>query len=319
MAEVLINALDAGNPLFLKNNDHYNVPIIGFKLIGTENYKMLSTAIKIALTEAFNVVSREESHRGLHPRSGSDSRNKVHPAAFVVKSNNYRGSDFKKGNNNNSSNKGLNSNLLCKNCGLIGHTIERCYEIIGYPTEAQKSASTSSGSTTFDTPFTKYQMMKILSLINEKPSGSANANMAGMRPTFFNENAFFNLHFEKFFCTQTCSYMYNLSVGWIIDLLANQHLIDSAKNMFNVTDISSLNLTVGHLNDTLAKISAIGNLRLTANVVLFDVLVVHEFNIVGLSNSAFVCHVSKQLWHNRLGHPVEQVLSILRDHVHLDL
>ncbi|GJU54522.1 hypothetical protein Tco_1228236, partial [Tanacetum coccineum] len=267
MAEVLINALDARNPLFLKNNDHYNVPIIGFKLIGTENYKMLSTAIKIALTgknkfrfvnvysqiaskvweeleetydqmdgyrefdtltllpaytcdahegvlrhnhllrllqflmglndvyqnirsnifardllldvkEAFNVVSMEESHRGLHPRSGSDFRNKVHPAAFVVKSNNYRGSDFKKGNNNNSSNKGPNSNLLCKNCGLIGHTIERCYEINGYPTEAQNSASTSSGSTNFDTPFTKYQMMKILSLINEKPSGSANANMA---------------------------------------------------------------------------------------------------------------------------------------------
>ncbi|GKD35471.1 hypothetical protein Tco_1250980 [Tanacetum coccineum] len=109
--------------------------------------------------------------------------------------------------------------------------------------------------------------------------------------------------------------------------------------MFNVTNISSLNLTVGHPNGTLAKISAIGNLRLTANVVLFDVLVVHEFNdlnliktlgtsseavgfylfdvdqsgkyIVGLSNSAFVCYVSKQLWHNRLGHPVEQVLSIL--------
>ncbi|GKB84829.1 ribonuclease H-like domain-containing protein [Tanacetum coccineum] len=463
MAAVTINALDAGNPLFLQNNDHSNVPIIGFKLTGTENYKMWSTAMKIALVgknkfgfvdgtcvkpvtspvlaqqwercnaivlgwilsslspelylgqvysqiasevwdkleetydkmdgsvifnvihkinglkqgelsvpeyyhklnslwrefdtltllpactcaahegvlkhnqlvmlmmflmglndvyqnirsnilardplpdvkEAFNVVSREESHRGLHSGSGSSSGNKVQPAAFVFKSNNYKGNDFKKGNsnNNNSSNRGPNPNLLCKNYGLIRHTIERCYEIIGYPigfnrnlnlpwqggnsntkvfngnSEAQMGASSSSGSTNFDTPFTKDQMMKILSLINEKPTGNASANMAGMRPTFYNGNAMFNLHFEKFFSTQTCSYMYDLSVGWIIDLGANQHFTVSTKNMFNVTDISGLNLTVGHPNGTLAKISAIGNLRLTSNVVLFDVLVIPEYNV----------------------------------------
>ncbi|GKB29612.1 ribonuclease H-like domain-containing protein [Tanacetum coccineum] len=256
--------------------------------------------------EAFNVVSREESHRGLHSGSGSSSGNKVQPAAFVVKPNNYKGNDFKKGNsnNNNSSNRGPNPNLLCKNYGLIEHTIERCYEIIGYPagfkrnlnlsrqggnsntkvfngnSEAQKGASSSSGSTNFDTPFTKDQMMKILSLINEKPTGNASANMAGMRPTFYNGNAMFNLHFEKFFSAQTCSYMYNLSMGWIIDSGANQHFTVSTKNMFNVTDISGVNLTVGHPNGTLAKISAIENLRLTSNVVLFDVLVIPEYNAV---------------------------------------
>nr|GEU62605.1 putative reverse transcriptase, RNA-dependent DNA polymerase, Gag-polypeptide of LTR copia-type [Tanacetum cinerariifolium] len=42
--------------------------------------------------------------------------------------------------------------------------------------------------------------------------------------------------------------------------------------MFNVIDVSNLNLTVGHLNGTLAKITVVGNLRLTPNVVLFDVL-----------------------------------------------
>ncbi|GJS39350.1 ribonuclease H-like domain-containing protein [Tanacetum coccineum] len=255
--------------------------------------------------EAFNVVSKKESHRGLHAGSGSGFGNTVQHATFVVKSINYKGNDFKRGNNNNSSNKGPNPNLLCKNCGLISHTIERCYEIIGYPVgfkrnlilvrhggnsnrnsngkafngnvEAQRGASTSSGSTNFLIPFTKDHMMKILSLINKKPSRSVNASMASMRPTFFNKNAFFNLHFEKFFCAQTCSYMYNLSVGWIIDSGANQYLIDSTKNMFNVIYQAS-NLTIGHPNGTLANIYAIGNLRLNANVVLFDVLVVPEYN-----------------------------------------
>ncbi|GJX40419.1 RNA-directed DNA polymerase, eukaryota, reverse transcriptase zinc-binding domain protein, partial [Tanacetum coccineum] len=93
--------------------------------------------------EAFNVISREESHRGLHPGSW-----------------------------------------------LIGHTIERCYKIIGY--------------------------------------------RAGFK--------------------------------------RNPNLVRRG-----------LNLIVGHLNGTLAKIYAIGNLRLTANVVLFDVLFVLEYNVILLS------------------------------------
>nr|GEW03430.1 ribonuclease H-like domain-containing protein [Tanacetum cinerariifolium] len=279
--------------------------------------------------EAFNVVSRKEYHRGLHSGSGSSSGNKVQPTVFV---------------GGNSNTKVFNGN-----------------------SEAPNGASCSFGSTNFDTPFTKDQMMKILSLINEKPIGNASANMACMRLTFYNCNAMFNLHFEKFFSAQTCSYMYNLSVGWIIDSGANRHFNVSTKNMFNVNDIFGLNLIVGHPDGTLAKISAIGNLRLTSNVVLFDVLVILEYNIsimsvhklikdsklfvgfdetkcyiqdlnlvktvgtgseasglylfdedqsgkptLGLSNSSFVCHTSKKLWHSRLGHPADQVLSILK-------
>ncbi|GJS10904.1 hypothetical protein Tco_0367700 [Tanacetum coccineum] len=136
---------------------------------------------------------------------------------------------------------------------------------------------------------------------------------SGMRPTFLNGNVFFNLHFKMFLCAQSCSYI--------------------------------LNLIVGHPNGTLAKIIAIGNLRLTSNIVLFDVLVVPEYcdlNLVktmgtgnefsglylfaedkylkskfGLSNSLFVCHVSKQLCCSRLGHPSDQVLSIQSKNSHL--
>ncbi|GJS14226.1 ribonuclease H-like domain-containing protein [Tanacetum coccineum] len=167
--------------------------------------------------EAFNVVSKEESHRGLHPGFGSGSGGKVQPAAFVVKSNNFKRGD------NNTANRGPNPNLLCKHYGLIGHTIESV--------DVQRGAFTSIGSTSFDTPFTKDQMMKIISFINE------------------------NL----------------LKV--LMPIWVNQHLTVSTKNMFGVFDISSLNLTVGHPNGIVAKINAIGNLWLTTNVVLFNVLV----------------------------------------------
>ncbi|GKD09464.1 hypothetical protein Tco_1189149, partial [Tanacetum coccineum] len=29
--------------------------------------------------------------------------------------------------------RGPNPNLTCTNCGLIGHNVDRCYELIGYP------------------------------------------------------------------------------------------------------------------------------------------------------------------------------------------
>jgi hypothetical protein len=49
MTEVLISSLDAGNPLYLHDNDNSNVALVNIKLTGSENYKMWSTAMKIAL------------------------------------------------------------------------------------------------------------------------------------------------------------------------------------------------------------------------------------------------------------------------------
>nr|GEV00728.1 actin-binding, cofilin/tropomyosin type [Tanacetum cinerariifolium] len=48
-------SLDAGNPLYLQPNDHYNVPTVSFKLTGSENYKMWSTAMKYILKREFDI------------------------------------------------------------------------------------------------------------------------------------------------------------------------------------------------------------------------------------------------------------------------
>ncbi|GKE65429.1 ribonuclease H-like domain-containing protein, partial [Tanacetum coccineum] len=181
----------------------------------------------------------------------------------------------------------------------------------GNNVDVSQTASTSTGI--MSASFTNGQMMKLLSLIDEKPAANTNY------------------------------YMYNVTLGWIIDFDANQHMTVSTKNMFNVVDISSLRLTVGHPNGTMAKIAAIGSLKLTKHVVLFDVLVVSEYNdlklrkiartgsesgrlymfdcensgksAAGLCNSGVVCYVSKELWHCRLGHPANQVLLVLSDKI----
>ncbi|GJW26816.1 ribonuclease H-like domain-containing protein [Tanacetum coccineum] len=179
--------------------------------------------------------------------------------------------------------------------------------------------------------FTNDQMMKLMALINDRPSSSIHANMA----------------------------------GWITDSGANQHMTVTTKNMFDITDISDLDLTVGHPNGTLAKIKYVGNLQLSNNVVLYDVLVVPEYcvsllsvhklikdsimfvsfdenkcyiqdvtqnRIMGIGSKTgglylfdqLVCqslgksvgitaYVSKSLWHSRLGHPADQFIDVLHD------
>ncbi|GJV78261.1 hypothetical protein Tco_1509845 [Tanacetum coccineum] len=163
--------------------------------------------------DAYVTMSREESHIGI-PESSSVTEGKINAISFAAKSSN----NFKRGNNNanngyNNShtrsnnnknvNRGSNPNLSCKNCGMIGHTIERCYELIGYPPgfkkvtnpikqtnrfkqgfnanidvksndkqQSARSQNTSSSS------FTPEQMKKLLNLINETSNGSIHANMA---------------------------------------------------------------------------------------------------------------------------------------------
>lgn len=143
---------------------------------------------------AFSIVSREESHLKNGTLSSSSNVTKTQSSTF-----NNRVSDKK--NQNTISNKGRNQNLQCRNCGLKGHLIEKCYKLIGYPKDFKfrnetnndnmrsqnksfsfNSSSVPSGSSSFFSVtsnvtgsgnayyLTSEQYNKLLSLINEKSS-----------------------------------------------------------------------------------------------------------------------------------------------------
>ncbi|GJU85880.1 ribonuclease H-like domain-containing protein [Tanacetum coccineum] len=219
--------------------------------------------------DAFAIISREESHRGI-ASSSSGSVTKPQVSSFVAKSNSWNNNRNKKINNNkrtenSTNNRGPKPNLHCTNCGKIGHTVDICFDIIGYPPGYNKNPGPKpNGPRTFNAnsvssssekgaslSFTNEHMMKLMNLINEAPSGSVQANMAG-RGSFFHSNVFFNLNFKIFYNSN--SVMYKVTLGWIIDSGANQHMTIFTLNMFGIIDITDLNLTVGHPNGTLAKI-----------------------------------------------------------------
>ncbi|GJS79309.1 ribonuclease H-like domain-containing protein [Tanacetum coccineum] len=92
---------------------------------------------------------------------------------------------------------------------------------------------------------------------------------------------------------------------------ANQHLAVSTVGIFNVVNITSLKITVGHPNGTLATISHVENLKMSNNVILYDVLVVPGYcdlkreSVMGTNNEFGGPYL--------LGHPADQVLSALHN------
>nr|GFA19400.1 hypothetical protein [Tanacetum cinerariifolium] len=146
--------------------------------------------------DAFAIISREESHRGI-ASSSSSFVTKPQVFSFVAKSNFWNNNGNKKFDNNkrvrnSTNNRGPNPNLNCTNCGKVGHTVDRCFDIIGYPPGYNKNTGpktnsprtfnanfvSSSSEKCVSLSFTNEQMMKLMNLINEAPSGNVQANMA---------------------------------------------------------------------------------------------------------------------------------------------
>ncbi|GJU41558.1 ribonuclease H-like domain-containing protein [Tanacetum coccineum] len=122
------------------------------------------------------------------------------------------------------------------------------------------------------------QLTRLMNLLNENGVSFANANMSG----------------------------------------ANQHMTVSAKFLINVVAISNLGLIVGHPNGTQAYITKIGDLKLNNNITLYDVLVVPEYTVSLLSVHELSRDNKLTLWHQRLGHPVDPVLDVLKGFLNLD-
>ncbi|GJW14696.1 ribonuclease H-like domain-containing protein [Tanacetum coccineum] len=217
-SDVKISNLDLGNPLHLQTSDFNSNTIISVKLTGTENYRVWDVAMKLAINTRNKTgfpdgTCLKSTYANSDPlsnqwetcnsivgiaSSSSGSVTKPHVSSFVAKSNSWNNNGNKKliitkriGNSTN--NRGPNPSMRCANCGKVGHTVDRCFDIIGYPPGYNKNpGSKPSGPKTLNAnsvsssskkgaslSFTNEQMMKLMNLINEAPSGSVQANMAG--------------------------------------------------------------------------------------------------------------------------------------------
>ncbi|GKA57259.1 ribonuclease H-like domain-containing protein [Tanacetum coccineum] len=163
---------------------------------------------------------------------------------------------------------------------------DECFELVGYPPNFKKNTRANRGSASNNVAignmdqsntFTDDQYRRLMSLISEKSgSSSIPAN--------------------------------------ITDSGVSQHMNYTIINMFNIIDVSKLNMTVGHPNGTKALVTHVGSLKLTDKIVIHNVLVVPGYQDSVLKTQVGIGNESNGL----LGHPSDQVLDILKQKLNFE-
>ncbi|GKA29531.1 ribonuclease H-like domain-containing protein [Tanacetum coccineum] len=261
----LISNLDAGNPLYLQNNDNSSIGLVNVKLVGAENYKMWATAVKIALkgknkmgfidgTIASDVWTElKETYDKMDGSVVFNLMQKINnlkqddlsvPGLYIVKFF-VRRVDILT----------ILPACVCENrpaCCCENKTASAKHNqlirlmqfLMGLNDVYQPIRSTILAKDPLPNfltgSFTSDQMMKLLSLINDKPSPAANMTVLKVLEIVGTGSEFGGL------------YLFDDKIGKNVDVNCN---------------------------------------------------------------SVFVCHASCELWHCRLGHPADPVMTILGKHL----
>nr|GEW07280.1 ribonuclease H-like domain-containing protein [Tanacetum cinerariifolium] len=128
---------------------------------------------------------------------------------------------------------------------MFGHTIDKCFELVGYPSGLKKN-----------------------------PKGNNSKASVNNVTTSANAHVLTSNDYQELMALLRNSSTYSAYVRWIIDSGASQHMTYSAVLLFNVIDVSHLDITVAHPNGTVAKVNQIGSFELTETLIIHDVLVV---------------------------------------------
>ncbi|XP_035830149.1 uncharacterized protein LOC118479628 [Helianthus annuus] len=253
-----------------------------------------------SVKDDFSVISREESH--LHSKNIFD-KTPNNPVGCSVKTGQVI--DSRKRNN-----RTPNPNLKCSHCNKTGHTIEKCFELVGYPSwikskpggnKGNKVSNNVTTDTTDTTPsmssLSNDQIAQLLSLLNDKPKGDTqNSGFAGMCANPVCLNSFVNLSskpicdFKPAFCFS--NFINNgKKIGWIVDSGANQHMVMTDEYLINQKDVTEFNIKVKHPNGTSALVTKIGDIKLSDKVILYDVFVVPDYcvNLISVHKLARDC------------------------------
>ncbi|GJZ58327.1 ribonuclease H-like domain-containing protein [Tanacetum coccineum] len=161
---------------------------------------ILSREVLPNVRSAYATISSEESYRVAAGSitSGFPQRNQVSGSSQNLNSR-------PRLNNLNNNRQGGNSGLVCEKCGFNGHTIDRCFKIIGYPADFGKKKSNQSfkgknisnnnsvGSSS-SSGFIDEHIDTLISLIKDNKAGkNVQANMAANQHTTYTDKELDNV------------------------------------------------------------------------------------------------------------------------------
>ncbi|GKC17701.1 ribonuclease H-like domain-containing protein, partial [Tanacetum coccineum] len=299
---VLINNLDTGNPLHIQTNDNSSTTLIPFEFLGIKNYRIWSSAMKLAL-QARNKYSFVDELESTYDKvDGPVIFNLLQKSNYVKQGGTSVADYYHRLNSLWREFDALTKLPKCV-CEPLRSTlltrdplpeVKDAYTIVSRE-ESHKGILETSNATELkmsDTSFAAKSINNSRRFFNNNNNGTrgSNNNMnRGPNANLQNFNANIDVKNNDKQSSASVS-----SIGFTFEQMqkllslindnstrsvhanmtdANQHLTVSTVGMFNVIDITSLKITIGHPNGTLDTISHVRNMKLSNNVVLYDVLV----------------------------------------------
>lgn len=146
---------------------------------------------------------------------------------------------------------------VCKHCGTVGHVIDKCFKIHGYPpgykvkpkqqSLANHVVSDNDSSVASPFTFTESQYQQLLAILSSHDSIPSQHTVNAVSSTSHVGIDCFCSHFSSVFST-TCHTPPNIdSYGWIIDSGATDHMVPSISFFCTCTPVfnTSVNLPNG--------------------------------------------------------------------------
>ncbi|GJX75530.1 ribonuclease H-like domain-containing protein [Tanacetum coccineum] len=235
---------------------------------------------------AYDTISSEESHRvAVDSIAGSSQRNQA--SAFMSNVPNSEGS----GLNNNR--QGGSSGLVCENCGFNGHTIDRCFKIIGYPADFGKKKANQHMT------YTDKELDNVIDISHLKikvghPNGieAYISKIGNLRLS--NGLTLYDVMVIPEYCV-TLIYVHKLVKENKVIVAFDENIcyfLNQDLNLKNILGIGKQCEGLYYYNDKGIKSNN--------------------------STLRFQCLLSQHDWHCRLGHSTDPVLNVLKDSLNID-
>ena len=264
---------------------------------------ILMMELVLSIDKAFSLVIQEERQRS----SEFNVTPFVESAALVVKN-----QSFNQGSSSGSNGKNFKGNVskgrpVCSHCGRIGHIMEKCYKLVGFPPGyKQKGRITKANQVMVDDDqgqyesahqnssflFTSEQYQQLPFMLNSHASTSANSNdvaihtansaLLGNLCAFLQDSMCLNMEHSVFSINPVNKTDFGKNT-WVLDNGAIYHIVHSVTLFTKIT--SSITSFVQLPNGERVVVIHIFTIQVTANLVLENVLCVPSFTFFLISIS----------------------------------
>ncbi|XP_075652458.1 uncharacterized protein LOC142622802 [Castanea sativa] len=293
-----------------------------------------------SLDKAFSLVIQEERQRAL----GFNVNPFVESTALAVKNQGFNQSSNFSGNasKNIKGNRGK-GRPICSHCGKIGHVMEKCYKLVGFPPGYKQRGRVSMANQvivegdqaqsdftpqTASFPFTSEQCQQLLSMLSAHASAltsnyaiySANSALLGNSYDLFQESMPLSMKHSIFAVNPSNKTAFG-NETWVLDTGATDHIVHSVTLFTKITSCVAtfVQLPNGEKDLTCWKTIGVGKLHHNLYLLQSSSSCDSVSKVSSILQSVFksfvnsVSAISKPyLWYLRLGHVSDDKLQALR-------